>query len=107
MELKNITNVRTFVKEDGTTMAVIRIEGSDDPIFLSAKQIMSASGLKNNFSVLRGSKIAVTYYKVDEELVGGAKCTKDNTIVKEFEIELSDSIQKIAQAAAFGVSMFS
>ena len=100
-----ITSIRTSVKED-RTLAIIRVEGQEKPIFLTAKQVEAATGLSRNFSVLKGSDINVTYYKVDEELRNGEKCTKENTIIKEFDIELTDRLSNIATASAFGASMF-
>lgn len=103
--MKTITRVRTSVKED-RTLAIFNVEGSDDPIFLTSKQVNAATGLDRNFSILKGSKLDVTFYAEGDELVGGGKCTKDNTIVKEFEFELSDRMSNIAAAASFGASMF-
>ena len=103
--MAKITSVRTSVKTD-KTLAIIRIEGQDNPVFLTDKQVKAATGLSKNFSVLRGSDLEVEYYAVDEELASGQKCTKANTIVKEFSIELAPDMAKIASAAAFGASMF-
>lgn len=103
--MAKIVSVRTSVKED-RTLAVIRVEGSETPIFLTDKQVASATGLTRNFSVLKGSDINVEYYAEGAELANGAKCTKANTIVKEFDIELSETTSKIAMASAFGASMF-
>lgn len=103
--MAKITSVRTSVKPD-KTLAIIRVEGAADPIFLTGKQVEAATGLSRNFSVLAGSDLEVVFYKKDEELASGSKCTKDNTIVKEFSIELSPKLAGIASAAAFGASMF-
>lgn len=103
--MAKIISVRTSVKED-RTLAVIRVEGKENPIFLTAKQVEAATGLSRNFSVLKGSDINVEFYKENDELVGGGKCTKADTLVKEFDIELAASVNNIATAAAFGASMF-
>ena len=100
-----ITSVRTSVKED-KVLAIIRVEGKEQPIFLTAKQIEAATGLSRNFSVLKGSDINVEYYAEGDELANGTKCTKANTLVKEYDIELAASVNNIATAAAFGASMF-
>ena len=55
-----IKSVRTSVKEDGKVLAVITVEGQEKPIFLTEKQISSATGISKNFSVLKGSDIEVT-----------------------------------------------
>jgi len=103
--METITNVRTSVKKD-KVLAVIRTEGSETPIFLTDKQIASATGLKSNYSILKGSKIDVEYYNEGEELVDGNKCTAGGKLVKEFEFELSDQLNKLAGAGAFGVALF-
>lgn len=100
-----ITNVRTSVKED-KVLAIIRVEGRENPIFLTSKQVEAATGLSRNFSVLKGSDINVEFYKKGDKLNNGAECTTDDTIVKEYDIELAQGINNIATAAAFGASMF-
>lgn len=103
--MSKIISCRTSVKED-KVLAVISIEGSDKPIFLTAKQVFSATGLQNNFSILKGSDIHVEYYKKGDKLINGSECTKDDTILKEYSIDLSASVLNIATASAFGASMF-
>lgn len=103
--MARITSVRTSVKPD-KVLAVIHVEGRQDPIFLTSKQVEAATGLSRNFSVLKGSDINFAFYKEGDELIGGGKCTKSDTIIKEFDIELAESVNKIATAAAFGASMF-
>ena len=103
--MKKISSVRTSVKED-RVLAIIRVEGSDNPIFLSAKQIKSATGLSSNFSILKGSSISATFYKKGEKMFSGGECTEDGKIVREFEFELAEKTANIAAAAAFGASMF-
>ena len=100
-----ITSVRTSVKED-KVLAVIHVEGKEQPIFLTSKQIEAATGLTRNFSVLKGADINVKYYNVGDKLANGSECTKADTLVKEFDIELSEGLSNIASAAAFGASMF-
>jgi len=104
--MSKITQVRTKVKQDGSVLAIFNLEGKDNPVFLTGKQVHAACGLSNNFSVLKGSDLSVEYYSKGDTLVSGAECTKDKTIVKSFEIELSDKLSGIASAAAFGASMF-
>lgn len=104
-----ITSIRTKVKDDNSVLAIIRTEGmaaDSTPIFLTAKQIAAACGLSNNFSLLKGADINVTYYKKGEKLVSGAEVTDDGKIVKEFDLELPAKLQGIQAAAAFGASMF-
>ena len=102
--MSKIVNVRTSVKPD-KTLAVIRVEGEEKTIFLTAAQVKAATGLKAHFQVLKGSDITVTYYAKGEKLSNGQECTEDNTIVKEFEIEVSDSLTNMASAAALGMFM--
>lgn len=103
--MSKIKSVRTSVKED-KVLAVISIEGRETPIFLTSKQISAATGISKNFSVLKGSDIEVSFYKIDDELSNGQKCTKDDTIIKEYSIELHQDLAKIAMAASLGASMF-
>jgi hypothetical protein len=103
--MKKITSVRTSVKED-KVLAVIFLENVEKPVFLTSKQVHAATGLNNNFSILKGSSLDVVYYKKGDKLVNGGECSDDNTLVKEYAFELSDTTAKIATAAAFGASMF-
>lgn len=104
--MSKITKVRTKVKQDGSVLAIFSLEGQDNPVFLTGKQVQAACGLRNNFSVLKDSDLSVEYYSKGDTLISGAECTKDGTIVKSFEIELSPRLAGIASAAAFGASMF-
>lgn len=101
-----ISSVRTKVKEDNSVLAIIRVEGNDNAIFLTSKQIQAACGLSNNFSLLKGADLSVTYYAKGDKLVSGAEVTDDNKIVKEFEIELPQHLTNIQAAASFGAAMF-
>ena len=103
--MKKITSVKTAVKED-KVLGVFTLEGSDKAIFLTDKQIYSATGLKNNFSILKGSSLEVSYYAVGDKLANGSECTKADTLIKDFSFELSEKIGNIAAAAAFGASIF-
>lgn len=103
--MKKIISVRTAVKED-KVLGIFQLEGVEKPIFLTDKQVHSATGLKTNFSILKGSMLDVTYYAVGDKLANGAECTKADTLVKEFSFELSEKTGNIAAAAAFGASMF-
>lgn len=99
-----IQKVRVSVKED-RTLVIFQLEGAEKPIFLTGKQVTAGTGLLSNFHVLRGSTLEVEFYKKDEEMLNG-KCTKDETIIKEFTFELTEKLSNIAGAAAFGASMF-
>lgn len=103
--MKKISSVRTSVKED-KVLGVFQLEGVTNPVFLTGKQIEAATGLKNNFSILKGSSLDIVYYKKGEKLINDTECTADDKIVKEFSFELSEGTMKIATAAAFGASMF-
>lgn len=103
--MKKIVSIKTSVKED-KVLAVITLEGQENPVFLTDKQVAAATGLKNNFSILKGSSLDVVYYKKGDKLLNGTECSDDNKLVKEFSFDLSDSTLKIATAAAFGASMF-
>lgn len=103
--MAKIISVRTSVKED-KTLGVFQVEGKEKPIFLTDKQIASATGLTRNFSILKGADISVEYHKVGDKLHNGTECTKENTLIKEFSIELPDRLNNIAAASAFGASMF-
>ena len=100
-----ITSVRTKVKEDNSTLAIIKAEGIETTIFLTSKQIKSACGLANNFSILKGADIEVEFYKKGDKLVSGAEVTDDNKIVKEYSIELPAHLVKVQSLAAFGVAV--
>ena len=104
--MAKITNVRTKVKEDNSTLAILTVEGQDNPIFLTGKQIMAACGLKNNFMVLKGADLNVVFYARGELLVNGTEVTDDNKIVKEFDIELPEKLVQIQTAVSFGASLF-
>lgn len=103
--MKKIASVKTAVKED-KVLGVFTLEGQEKPIFLTDKQVFSATGLRNNFSILRGSSLEVTYYAIGDKLANGSECTKADTIVKEYAFELAEKTGNIAAAAAFGASMF-
>lgn len=103
--MAKITSARTSVKED-KVLAILEVEGLSKPVFLTDKQIKAATGLKANFSILKGSDIKVEFYKKGDKLVSGSECTVDDTLVKEYSIELAPQTANIATAAAFGASMF-
>lgn len=103
--MKKITSVKTAVKED-KVLGVFTLEGSDKVIFLTDKQVFAATGLKNNFSILKGSSLEVSYYAVGDKLANGSECTKADTLVKDFSFDLAEKTSNIAAAAAFGASMF-
>ena len=103
--MAKITSVRTSVKED-KVLVVFSIDGKDKPVFLTSKQVTSATGLKANFGVLKGSDLDVVYHKKGDTLFSGGVADSDDKIIKEFSLELSDMANKIAMAAGFGASMF-
>ncbi len=93
-----IKTVRTFIKGEDKAMVCI-----NNTIYLSQKQV-SAIGYKNPKALI-GSSISVEYYKVGEELVNGAKCTKADTIIKDFSVEDTAEDIKFAKMANAGVTM--
>jgi len=102
--------VRTLTKTNPAT-GEIRVTGrfqlgNDTTAYLSSKQIEAATGFAKNFDVLVGSKLSVQYYKVGEELINDAVCTKENTIVSEFEFELTSKLTSMKTASALGMSLF-
>ncbi len=101
-----ITKVRTSVKQDKVLAVIFTEELGDKPIFLTDKQVTAATGLKANFSILKGADISVEFFKKGDTLLNGKECTEDDVIVKDFELELSDRLNNIAAAASFGASMF-
>lgn len=105
-----INKVRTSNRPNpatGELRTIVRFElGDGSQVFLSNKQIFAATGIERGFDVLKGSKLAVSFYKQGEELISGAHCTKDNVIVKEFEFELTNHLTNIKTAAAFGMGLF-
>ena len=103
--MAKIISVRTSVKED-KVLVVFHIEGKEKPVFLTSKQVTSATGLKANFGILKGSDLDVVYHKQGDKLFSGGVADADDKLVKEFSIELSDIASKIAMAAGFGASMF-
>lgn len=103
--MKKIVNVRTSVKED-KVLGVFQLEGQTNPVFLTDKQVFAATGLRNNFSILKGSSLDIIYYKTGDKLANGQECTKDDTLVKEYSFDLAEKTANIAAAAAFGASMF-
>ena len=100
-----ITSVRTKVKEDNSVLAIIKAQDIENTIFLTGKQVKSACGLSNNFSILKGADIEVEFYKKGDKLVNGAEVTDDNKIVKEYSIELPAHLVKVQSLAAFGVAV--
>lgn len=104
--MARILGVRTSVKED-RTLGIFTVEDRKDPIFLTAPQIKSACGLNNNFHLLKGGDLDVEFYKTGEQLISGAECTKDDSIVKSFELTMPESMTKLAMAASVGFSSIS
>lgn len=104
--MAKIISARTSVKED-KTLAIFTLEG-DKTVFLTSKQVKAACGVDRNFHLLKGGTLDVTYYKVDEVMGGsGGKCTKDDTIVKEFSLECPEKLAMMLMGATAGMSMFS
>lgn len=104
--MAKIISARTSVKED-KTLAIFSIEGKDQPVFLTAKQVKAACGVDRNFHLLKGGNLDVTYYKIGDKLTNGSDCTKDDTIVKEFTLEAPEKLAMMLMGATAGMSMFS
>ena len=104
-----ITKVRTLSKvtpEGEQRITILFERGNSATVFLSSKQAHAATGFSNNFEVLIGSKLSATFYVEGEELINGKACTKDNTIIKEFEFQFSDRVMNFKTASAAGMGMF-
>lgn len=103
MEL--ITKVTSFTKDNKTKIVF------NDSIFLPIAYVTKLTGLHSMHNLLIGSSIEVDYYTTGETIREATEasqamlCTKDNTIVKEARIELSDKLQSFALAAAFGTTV--
>jgi hypothetical protein len=77
----------------------------NDKFFLPVGMIKNQTGIGSNFNILIGSSVAVQFYTVDEQITDDMKCTKADTIVKSFTIELAPMLQQFALAAAFGTTI--
>lgn len=103
-----ISKVRTKVRDGKPPLIILIVEGREEPVFLTGKQVRAATGISGNFTALVGCKIDVTFYKEGDEMAGGAKYEgSDEKIVKEFEITLKPSLKDMSDAAAVGLGMFS
>lgn len=104
--MAKITSVRTKVKKDGSVLGIFHIEGSEQPIFLTGKQVKAACGIDKNLHLLKDGSIEVEYYAVGDKLVGGAECTKENSVVKEFTLEAPKQLSMMLMGATAGMAMF-
>jgi len=103
--MKKIVSVKTKVTEE-KTLIILALEGQENPVFLTNRQVTAGTDLRGNFGVLKGSKLEVTYYKKGDKMNSGTECSADDKIVKEFTFELSEKLNNIGAASAFGASMF-
>lgn len=103
MEL--ITKVSTFTKDNKTKIIF------NETHFIPVAYVAKLTGLNSMYNLLIGSSIEVDYYSTGDTIreatdaTAAMTCTKDNTIVKEARIELSDKLQSFALAAAFGTTV--
>lgn len=97
----DIKLVRTYTKGQGE--AAKKMVCINNEIHLSQKQL---DGL--GYSVphaLIGGKIEAEYYAEGEKLLNGDKCTKADTIVKDFQIEDNEKLNNMRLMAAAGLKV--
>lgn len=94
-----VKKVRSYTKGEDKAMVCI-----NDEIHVSLKQVQ-ALGYQTPQSLL-GNKITVEYYKTGDKLLNDKECTKDNTIIKSFEVEASSKDIDMAKAANAGFKIF-
>ena len=96
-----VSKTRTYVRPATEKSAERSMVCINDTVHVSLKQLGSLG--YTNAQALIGNKVNVDFYAKDEEMFNGAKCTKDDTIVKSFEVEAST--QDIALAKAVNAGM--
>lgn len=103
-----IVGVRLMVKPDkkGNPREIVLIKGkgADDFAFLTKKQFDSL-GYGSQPHAAIGSTINLQYFKIDEDMLNGAKCTAEGKILKEYSIEFSAQDLLLMKAAAFGAKV--
>lgn len=91
-----VTSVRSYIGKNDKPM--VCINGS---IHVSQKQL---DGLGYRQAIaLQGETINVEYYAAGDTMLNGAQCTKADTIVKSFNVSISEADLKLAKAANFGL----
>ena len=95
---QTVKKVRSYLKVDKAMVCI------NDTIHVSLKQVQALG--YDNPQALLGNEITVVYYAIDEEMINKAKCTKDNTIVKSFEVEASAEDIRLIKAANAGFRTF-
>lgn len=102
-----IKMVRPYVrKKDNVQMVLLQITGVESPVHLSAKQVMVGAEINSNFKSLEGQTLTVDFYVKGEAMLNGIECTKETTIIKNFEFEANDESKMFAGAAAKGMGLF-
>lgn len=105
LQLINNVRVRTVNTAAGQSVRAMFELADGKTAWLTDKQITISTGLHSGFDVLKGSKLAVSFWKAGETMSTGVVCTKDDTIVQEWEFELSDMLTKMKTGAAFGMNI--
>lgn len=98
MNFETINTVTTWTK-DGKTKVIF-----NDKYFITEGWVTKLTGMKRLYNLLKGSKIAVTFYAINEDFGTTEEpkiCTKENTIVKSVEFELVGVLAEMAFKAAF------
>lgn len=93
-----VKKVRSYMRNEKPMVCI------NDTIHVSLKQV-TALGYSNPQALI-GNEVTVEYYKTGDELLNGAKCTKDNQIVKSFEVEASAEDIKMSKAVNAGFKVF-
>jgi len=93
--MEAIVTVNTWTKDDKTKVII------NNTHFVSPGMIKNVTGLTRNYYLLVGSKVEVEYFVTGDVIKDELICTKDNTIVKGVEFELSEKLQEYAMKAAF------
>ena len=107
MKYKTITQVRKFTHAKKvklkTPKYVFTIEGREEGVFLSEKQVASATGL-SDASVLVGSELGVLWKPVGTLMLNGEPVKTEESIVDKFDFKLSKGLQALKGLNATDVS---
>jgi len=91
MRHKKIKRIATKIRNK-KQLVILEVE-NEEIVFLSASSIRQNTSLDSDeLELLINSTIRVDYYDIGEKLFNGRICDHPNLIVKEYFIELSDSV---------------
>lgn len=95
MQKREILDVFSFTREGKQKVGFI-VEGMESPVFLSFNNVGTCTNVDiKEFEILIGSKIKPKLYRKGEAMYNGEICQEDNSVIKDFWIECSGSIEEM------------